>query len=414
MTIAQIVSIVVFVAIFALSMWRKTNMGAIALVGAFLVGSYLLKMPVKGILAGWPTSLMLTLVGVTFLFGIAQENGTIDRVVSAAINAVGGKLFWVPWVFFLLAAFITACGAVTPATNAILIPIGLSLAYKYRINPILVGVSILNGTNAGGFSPIAIYYSIVAGTLKKAGMELQPLPVFAATFVFNLLLNALAMWIFGGFKLWGKSAEAPEETVEKESTGLGAKQIVTLLLLLGLLVAVLFFSIDIGFAAITAAVVLALLWPKDGAAGTKHIAWTVILLIGGVITYVSMMESAGIIKASSKAMAGLGAPVLVALGLLFIAGLTSAFASTIAMFGIMIPLAAPLMASGSLPLMGFSIAMCISASAVDSSPLSTGGALVVANSQEADQQKMFNRLMQWGMAMVVIAPLLTWLVFVAL
>lgn len=412
MTLIQTLALGVFVLVFALSMWRKTNMGAIALAATFLVGTFMFQKSTKELLAGWPTSLMLTLVGVTFLFGIARENGTIDKVVRSTLDAVGGRLFWIPWVFFALAAFITAAGAVTPATNAILVPIGLSLAYKHKINPLLVGISILNGTNAGGFSPIAVYYTIVAGALKKAGLTLDPGPVFAATFLFNLLLNVVALGVFGGFKLRGVRAEpaAGQETRER----LTGQQWVTLATLAGLITAVLFFGIDIGFAAITAAVALALLWPKAGVDGAKHIAWSVVLLIGGVITYVSLLESVGIIKASSAAIAALSAPLLVALGLLFVSGLTSAFASTIAMFGVMIPLAAPLMGSGSLPLLGFAIALCISASAVDSSPLSTGGALVVANSEEPDQQRVFNRLMQWGLTMVVVAPVTTWLVFVVL
>lgn len=413
----QFVTVGVFVAVFGLAMWRKTNMGAIALAATFLVGTLLFHQKPKALLEGWPTSLMLTLIGVTFLFGIARENGMVDKIVNGAVAAVRGRLFWVPWVFFFLAAFITAAGAVTPATNAILIPIGLSLAYEYRMSPLLIGVSILNGTNAGGFSPIAVYYTIVSGTLHKSGLDLDAGLVFLATFLFNALLNVLAMAVFGGFKLRGQRAEAEATDSSSEapvSHRMTLQQGVTLATLGALVVAVLFFGIDIGFAAIIAAVGLALLWPKAGAAGVKHIAWMVVLLIGGVITYVSLMESVGIITASSDAIAQLSIPIVVALLLLFIAGLTSAFASTIAMFGILIPLAAPLMANGSLPLLGFSIALCISASAVDSSPLSTGGALVVANSEEPDQQRVFNRLMAWGLAMVVVAPLVTWLVFVVL
>lgn len=414
MTTPQLIAVAIFAGIFALSMWRKTNMGALALAATFLVGMSLFGKTPKELFAGWPVSLMLTLLGVTFLFGIARENGTIDKVVQSAVAAVGGRLFWIPWVFFGLAAFITGVGAVTPATNAILVPIGLSLAYKHKINPLLVGLSILNGTNAGGFSPIAVYFNIVAGALAKAGLELPPAPVFIATFAFNLVLNAAAMAVFGGFKLWGRRAEKPVEGDEQGPTRLTVEQGATLATLAALVVAVLFLGIDIGIAAVVAAVALALIWPTAGNAGAKHIAWSVILLIGGVITYVSMLESVGVIKASAESIAGLSAVILVALALLFVAGLTSAFASTIAMFGIIVPLAAPLMASGSLPLLGFAIALCISASAVDSSPLSTGGALVVANSEEPDQQHVFNRLMQWGMLMVLVAPVTTWLLFVVL
>lgn len=415
MTTPQYLALAVFVVVFALAMWRKTNMGALALVAAFLVGTYAFGLSANDLADGWPVTLMLTLIGVTYLFGIARENGTIGRVVSTAVNGVGGRLFWIPWVFFALAAFITAAGAVTPATNAILIPVGLALAHRYGINPILVGISILNGTNAGGFSPIAVYYNIVAGTLSKAGLELQPGPVFAATFVFNLLLNVLAFAIFGGLSLRGQRAgsASSDEDLPAETGGWRPIQIFTLVVLAGVVAAALL-QVDIGFASLTGAVVLALASPKAAVKGAQHIAWQVVLLIGGIITYVSMLQSVDIVEAVSTQVAALSTPLVVALLLLFVAGLTSAFASTIAMFGLLVPLTAPLMAGGELPLIGFVIALCIAASAVDSSPLSTGGALVVANSPEQDQHRVFNRLMLWGLTMVAVAPLTAWLIFVVL
>jgi hypothetical protein len=77
---------------------------------------------------------------------------------------------------------------------------GIALAARHRINPLLVGLSIINGTNAGGFSPISVYYTIVAGGLEQAGVQVSPLPVFLATFLFNLALNAAAVTILGGWR----------------------------------------------------------------------------------------------------------------------------------------------------------------------------------------------------------------------
>lgn len=249
MTSLQYLALGVFVAIFALAMWRGTNMGALALAGTFLVGVPLFDLEADDLIAGWPSSLMLTLIGVTFLFGIARENGTIDRVVSAAVGGVVGRLFWIPWVFFLLAAFITGAGAVTPATNAILVPVGLALAARYKINPVLVGVSILNGTNAGAFSPIAIYYNILAEALAEVGLQLDAGPVFLATFIFNTLLNVAAFIVFGGLTLRGQTAEVADEGAEAGTEASGSwspLQLFTLVVLLAVTVAALL-KVDIGF-----------------------------------------------------------------------------------------------------------------------------------------------------------------------
>ena len=58
------------------------------------------------------------------------------------------------------------------------------------------------------------------------------------------------------------------------------------------------------------------------------------------------------------------------------------------------------------------IALCIASSVVDSSPFSTSGALVVANSPEDRRDFVYKRLMQWGMSMIIIAPVTAWAIFV--
>lgn len=58
------------------------------------------------------------------------------------------------------------------------------------------------------------------------------------------------------------------------------------------------------------------------------------------------------------------------------------------------------------------IALCIAASAVDSSPFSTGGALIVASSEDERRTKVFRGLMAWGMPMIAVAPVAAWAVFV--
>jgi hypothetical protein len=49
---------------------------------------------------------------------------------------------------------------------------------------------------------------------------------------------------------------------------------------------------------------------------------------------------------------------------------------------------------------------------VDSTPFSTVGALVVANSPEDERDNVFRGLLAWGAVMVVTAPVITWLAFV--
>ena len=64
------------------------NVGVLSLALAWLVGVYLGGMSVDAVLEGFPTPLLVTLVGVTLLFSIAECNGTLARVTGAGGAAV--------------------------------------------------------------------------------------------------------------------------------------------------------------------------------------------------------------------------------------------------------------------------------------------------------------------------------------
>ncbi len=133
---APVLSIIILAAMFLLATVLPLNMGALAFVGAFLLGSVVLGMSTNDILANFPGGLFLTIVGVTYLFAIAQNNGTIDLLVRGAVRLVGSNVALIPWVMFAITAVITAVGALSPAAVAIIAPIALSFAAKHKINPL--------------------------------------------------------------------------------------------------------------------------------------------------------------------------------------------------------------------------------------------------------------------------------------
>lgn len=369
----------------------------------------------------------MTLLGVTYLFGIARANGTVDCIVGSAVRLVRGRVALIPWIFFGLAAIITGSGALSAATNAILIPVGLAFAYRYKISPLLVGLSVLNGTNAGGFSPISVYFNIVDDVFGQSGVTLEPAPIFLLTFVANLVLNVAAFFLLGGRELLRRRRHVEEDDIELGTdsgpsgggTSLATKtakwtsaNILTVSLLVGIVVVALGFALDVGFLALSAAVLLAALYPQDSKRAFEQIGWGVILLIGGIVTYISVLQSAGVIDNIANSVSNIGVPLVAALTILFVAGVVSAFASTNAMFVVLVPLAAPLVLAGEVSTLGFVVALCIAASAVDSSPFSTGGALIIANTEEHLRDRTFRGLLIWGMSMIVIAPVTAWVVFV--
>ena len=96
------VSIIALVALFVIGTLLPINMGALAYVAAWLVGVYSLGLSEKEILGGVSGDLILTLIGVTYLFAIAKNNGTVDLIVRSAVKAVGGRVALIPWVMFFV------------------------------------------------------------------------------------------------------------------------------------------------------------------------------------------------------------------------------------------------------------------------------------------------------------------------
>ena len=175
------------------------------------------------IFAGFPGDLFVILVGVTYLFAIASNNGTVDWLVHAAVRGVRGHTAAIPWVMFLVTAILTASGAVVPGAVAIVAPIGLGFAVQYGINPVLMGLMIINGATAGGFSPISVFGSIVNGVVERNDLAENATLLFASSFLFNLVLSVIAFFLFGGRELLGRRVPVAEEERRRADAPLRAR-----------------------------------------------------------------------------------------------------------------------------------------------------------------------------------------------
>ncbi len=175
----------------------------------------------------------------------------------------------------------------------------------------------------------------------------------------------------------------------------------------------LFLELDAGFTAFAVAVGLSFVDSQSTKGAVNHIAWPTVLLVCGIVTYVTLLEEIGTVEYLGDQVASMGAAMFAALLILYIGGVVSAFASTTGILGALIPLAVPfLQGDNAIGAIGLITALAISSSVVDSSPFSTSGSLVVANSFEEDRDFVFKRLMQWGFSMVALAPPVTWLILV--
>jgi len=448
---APVLSIIILAAMFLLATVLPLNMGALAFVGAFLLGSVVLGMSTNDILANFPGGLFLTIVGVTYLFAIAQNNGTIDLLVRGAVRLVGSRVALIPWVMFAITAVITSVGALSPAAVAIIAPIALSFAGKYKISPLLMGMMVIHGAQAGGFSPIAVYGVTVNGILAKTDLDFSPTALFLSSLVFNIVIAVILFIVLGGKALLSsRVGHFVEQAAEaRMSVSVGAKaggdvafkgfgsgmygprdpagdgveatrersqrlpQLVTIAGLIALAVIALGFKVDVGFVSITIAIVLALVSPAAQKGAINKISWSTVLLICGMLTFVGVLEEAGTIEFVSGGVAGMGLPLLAALLICYIGAVVSAFASSTAILAALIPLAVPFLSSGDIGAVGVICALAVASTIVDVSPFSTNGALVLANAPEGvDKDRFYKQILGYSGIVIVAGPVLAWLALV--
>lgn len=436
-TASALIALGVLVVVFVLGSRSKLQMGIAAIVAATLVGQLLFGESIQTIQEGFPLGIFFTLLGVTYLFALATNNGTVNWFVSLGLRLVGGQARVFPLVMFVVTALLTAVGAATPAAAAILMPIALSFARRNKVNPLPMAQAIIQGATVGSFSPIGVYGVIVNSVVARSGDELarlyHPTVTWVVVMVFGL---AIVLITWGMYRSSGPSEEEAElagglqktRDVRRPSAAthdspessltvrLNTERAVTVAGILAMVVAVVGWKVDVGLSALTIGAILTLVYPNSAKGSLTQIAWPTILLVGGIVTYVSMLERHGIIEWVGGMAAGLGTPKIAAVIILFVGAVVSAFASTTGILGALIPLSVPFLvtATGEPALVNATMliaALCVSSSAVDVSPFSTNGALAIANSGHQSEY-MYKKLFMWCWILIVTVPLLTWVTMI--
>ncbi|KIC66648.1 C4-dicarboxylate ABC transporter [Pseudarthrobacter phenanthrenivorans] len=412
MTAVQIIPLVILVVMFVVATKWPLNIGVMGLVASFGVGYFMLGMSDKQILDEFPASIVLTIIGVTYFFSMAQRNGTIDIIVKGCVRMVRGKTLLLPWVFFLIAAALTSLGTFSPAAIALLAPAAIGFAYESRIHPVVMGAFIINDAHAGGFSPLSVAGVLVHDIALKNDFLISQGGLFIASFALNLILSVLTIVLFALIGKLRDGASGQHVDVDTSTGRPHGQQVLTLALIAVMLVCTLGFHMPIGFVALSAGLLLAFVNIKEHKTFIGGISWSTVLLVAGMITYVSLLQHVGVIDTLAEQALALGAPLLIALVLCYVIGIGSAFASSTALLTAFIPMAGPLLATSSLSASGTVAALAIAATVVDVSPFSTDGALVVANAREDDRQRVYKQLMFYAGGVVLVAPALAWALLV--
>lgn len=411
-------AIAIFVAVFAIATLRNIHLGVLMVPAAVAVGVWMADMPVADVLDGFPMNILVLIAGVTYLFGIAKGNGTVDLLIHHLIARVGDRRGMLPYLIFLITAGVASMGS--SQAGYVMIPLAMAAARRSGVDPMVMGVSLNSGMSTGGFAPTSLFGIVTVTVANEVGVELNPLTLLGVAFAANVLLLMAATFIFPSRNAAPTASAALDEPVTEEAPEkFATHQWVTLGCIAVLVLSVVIgFSIglapDIGVIALGLGAVLALLYPAAGMEGIRRIDWPTIFMVGGIVTFVGVLQEMDAINMLGSAAMSVGSPYATAFVVCIVAGLVSAFASTAGILTALVPMSVPLAVSGGVEGWALMSLMGVCASIVDVSPFSTTGALVIAAGAEEDRPRLKSLLLRWAMSMVIVGPVIAVIVLMLL
>ena len=399
------VSLIALLLCIVVAFIKKINAGILAIPLAFIVGVYMMGMSSKEVIAGFLTSLVFTLLGIMFIFGIATSNGTLDKIAELITNLAGSRVKLIPYVFYFFAVAVSCCvGGIIG--GSLVCPIAMKVGKREGIPDYLTGTAVIFGVQGGAMTSIAANGIIALGLMNEIGMDGRVLPLWLHMMLSALICFTVCYLVGGGLKL----APLPLQENGHTKITFDRKQKITLVALLVLIVSTAVFKTDVPLTGFTVGAILILLGCGDANEAIKQISWTTIMLLAGVSMLVNVITVAGGIDAASAWLASIMTPATADSIMILTGGAMSAVSSaTGVVMPTLIPTAPEIAAQmgGTVSVASIVSSIVIGANIVPISPLSTMGGIAMACSNEGtDKSKLFNSFLLSAILAVVGCALL--------
>ncbi len=392
--------------------FTKTNIGLWAIAASYLLGVSVLGISPRDIVTLWPIKIFMMLFSVTFFYGYAVLNGSLEKLSLKIVYASRKKPWFIAIALFAIAILISGIGAGDGAT-VMLIPIAISIAKVTGMHSLLAPVAVVSGISIGGFSPISTIgifvrelAAQVGGYTPEAANAYGNQAMVQASFLFSLVFVG-AYFLLKGYRVKAPALEKPSPFNTEQLKTLLVIGIFIAVLLLGPLLetlfpAIPFFSrvndnIYLTFIAFMASILARLMKLGDEKKVFSRVPWHALTTICGMGMLIAVTGKTGVIEILSDYLSGSNlSGVLVQVLLAVISGTMSLFVSGFVVnttfFALVPGLAAGLTFSPGL----FFSAIAVGSIATSVSPFSGSGGLVVACIDDEEKRtRVFNSLLLW-------------------
>lgn len=407
MSSAQALSIALLVVVLVVAIWRRMNIGVLALAAALPVLA-LSGLDPKTMYETFPGSIFVLIAGVSLLFAHLERSGALAHIVGRIYAAVGDRESLLPWASFLIAGALSTAGAFSTAPIAFLVPMVAHLGARYRSSFYLCELAVVIGANSAGLSPLNPTGAVVRTAAEKFHVSYSGWGLWAVSVTVAVVVVIALQLIFAYRARRGRAiVVSPAPTLAESSEG--QQHHVTYawcsgLALILFVVLVVVPKTDVGVTAMCLAALLQIVFHPKEHALLARIPWNSVLLLCGLLTYLGLMEKIGTMDSIEKDLQHLGAGTL----LIFVLAYTTAFlcnieSSTLGVLGLMMPLAFTAF-GGSPGVFWIICAICAPAALMVMNPIHVAGTLIIGNSASRDQDLLFRRLLGLAATLAVIVP----------
>lgn len=372
-----LLSLVLLIAAILLGFFRHMNTGLLAIGFALILGR-LNGIPDKEIISGFNYTLFMILLGVTYLFSLAQLNGSLELLAKKVVALAGKHTFMIPIVIYIFSVVLSAIGPGTVPTMAIMMVFSMALAAEIGINPAMLSALTVLGASGGGVSPLAA--TGIIGINLCAGFGLTGIE---KPFLMNGILSSTVYAIIVYILLGGYKLHSDKVMSQDDIPAFNRNQIITLAGIAVMVFLVLVLKVNVGLTGFAVAMVLSFLRVADEGEAIKRIPWGTLLLITGVGVLMHIIIMLGGIKLLSEKLAQIMTPGTSVTIMGITSGIMSWFSST---SGVVMPTLIPtipdilarLGVAGPQLELEMATAITMISNTAGISPLSTGGALALA------------------------------------
>lgn len=371
----DIVALLLFLAVIVIAFVRKINVGILALaVGVLAV--HIFGMTESDLIGGISSSMFTTLVGITLLFAIINATGALELLARKIVAMAGRRIWLIPIALYIAGFIIAGVGPGAVPALAIIPALGVTIALQVGYNPIMLALIGECGLMAGRMTPITPEAAIITAAATEAGIEnVMPTILMCKTLV-TLVFAVVVFVIFKGYRVKGNELDNAARITEK----FNVKQIVSLCSILVMLVLIVFCDVNIGLSAFIVSAVLLMFGIADDGACLKALPWSTIVMVLCVGALMGIVDEAGGIDLLSNAMSSIMTSSTATPIMGVSAGLLSLVSSAL---GVVYPTMMPMCADiaeqvGGVNPVALMAAVGAGGSLAGISPLSTGGALILA------------------------------------